>query len=77
MAIIQVRDFPEPEKQLLARKAERLGISLNAVARNALLREASFEHNAAHLAEVPVLRSGSRFTLDDVLATIDAGRARA
>ena len=75
MATIQVRDFPEEQKQILVGMAASRGVSLNTVARDALLREATFAHNLEMVGRAAIIGSNSRFTLEDVLAVRDAERS--
>jgi hypothetical protein len=76
MAMIQIRDFPEAEKQILVEMAASRGVSLNTVARDALIREASFAHNLGMVDRASAIGANSRFTLNDALDALDEGRTR-
>jgi plasmid stability protein len=75
MSLLQIRDFPDAEKEILAARAASRGQSLTAHLREVLIREASFERNRDLVGRALEIGSNSRFTLSEALSVIDVGRA--
>jgi len=75
MATLQIRNFPDAARDTLAGEAAERGQPMAAYIREVLLREASFANNRKLIQRIAEFRSQeSRFTTEDILAAIDAGR---
>lgn len=76
MVALQIRDIPEPVRDVLAERASEAGQSLNAFLREVVLREAAFAENRNLIDDVAARRRSNGITADDVIAALDSARSR-
>lgn len=74
MVALQIRDVPEPVRDVLAEMARQRGQSLNAYLRDIVIREASFADNRTLIDNATARRRSKGVTTADVLAALDAAR---
>lgn len=74
MVNVQIRDVPESVHEVLVRRAESAGQSLQQFLQVELARLASIPSNAELIAQIRTRPKGN-FALDDILEALDEGRA--
>jgi hypothetical protein len=76
MVALQIRDFPEEVRDILAARARENGQSLQGLLLSLVVREAAFARNVDLIRDIESWSEGSGVTTEDILAARDEARAR-